>query len=70
MKKAAAVRARVEAAAIEAVGGSVVLLRIAGGGHGGFRDPRIDDAVRRFLDHHLHGEGDPPGHAVLAPVDR
>ena len=56
--------------AIEAVGGSVVLLRIAGGGHGGFRDPRIDDAVRRFLEHHLHGEGDPPDHAVLAPADR
>ena len=41
-------------------GGSVVFLEIEGGGHGGFRNPRIPQAVRRFLEHHLHGRGAPP----------
>ncbi len=35
-------------------------VRVIGGGHGGFVDPRIDGAVRRFLLHHLHDEGKVP----------
>ncbi|MBC04302.1 MAG: esterase [Phycisphaerae bacterium] len=46
--------------AIRKAGGSVVFLEIEGGGHGGFRNPRISEAVRAFLEHHLHGRGSPP----------
>lgn len=45
--------------------GSVVFLEIEDGGHGGFRNPLIQQAVRRFLEHHLHGVGSPPRSATL-----
>ena len=49
-------------------GGSVVFLGIEGGGHGGFRNPGIPRAVRRFLEHHLHGQGAPPASGSLPSV--
>ena len=52
-------------AAIEEAGGSVVFLRVVDGGHGGFRNPRIRGIVRRFLEHHLHGEGPAPRSGVV-----
>lgn len=57
--------------AIRTGGGSVVFLEIEGGGHGEFRNPRISEAVRAFLEHHLHGKGDPPisGSLLAAPED-
>ena len=51
--------------AIRSGGGSVVFLEIEGGGHGGFRNPRIFEAVRSFLEHHLHGKGDAPSSASI-----
>lgn len=51
--------------AIRREGGSAVFLQIEGGGHGGFRNPRIFEAVRAFLEHHLHGKGTSPISASL-----
>ena len=51
--------------AIRREGGSVVFLEIEGGGHGGFRNPRIPEGVRAFLEHHLHGNGAPPNSGSL-----
>ncbi|MAD78729.1 MAG: esterase [Planctomycetaceae bacterium] len=50
---------------IREAGGSVVFLEIEGGGHGGFRNPRIFEAVRAFLEHQLHGKGTSPISASL-----
>ena len=46
--------------AIRDAGGPVTFLPVETGGHGGFRDPSIDAAVRAFLEHHLHDAGAPP----------
>ena len=42
------------AADLKQAGVEHVFVEVAGGGHGGFGDPRIDEVVRRFLLHHLH----------------
>jgi acetyl esterase/lipase len=48
------------AADLENSGVEHVFVRVIGGGHGGFGDPRIDGTVRRFLLHHLHEDGEAP----------
>ncbi len=42
-------------AALRAAGVSSVLIRVEGGGHGGFRNPEINARVRAFCDRHLRG---------------
>lgn len=42
--------------ALEAVGVDCVLLKIEGGGHGGFRSPDIADRIGKFFDKHLRGQ--------------
>lgn len=42
-------------AALRAAGVSSVLIRVEGGGHGGFRNPEINARVRAFFDRHLRG---------------
>ena len=41
--------------ALAAVGVECILLKIDGGGHGGFRNPAVVDRVRKFFDNHLLG---------------
>ncbi len=43
-------------AAIEKSGRKCILITVTGGGHGNFRNPAVPDRLRRFFDHHLHGE--------------
>ena len=48
------------AADLKQAGVEHAFIQVVGGGHGGFGDPRVDEAVWRFLIHHLHGDGEAP----------
>ncbi len=39
--------------ALEAVGAPVTLYRVEGGGHGGFKDPKVPELTKAFLEKHL-----------------
>ena len=39
--------------ALEAVGAPVILYKVEGGGHGGFKDPKVPELTRTFLEKHL-----------------
>jgi acetyl esterase/lipase len=41
------------AAALEEAGAPVTFYTVAGGGHGGFEDPKVDELTREFLEMHL-----------------
>ena len=41
--------------ALENAGVDCVLLKVDGGGHGGFRNPAVADRIRKFFDNHLRG---------------
>lgn len=45
-------------AALKQAGVPVTLYTVQGGGHGGFRDPRVGELTREFLDQHLKPETD------------
>ena len=51
--------------AIREAGGTPIFIRVAEGGHGGFRNPAIFDVVRHFLEHHLHGRKTGPRSMTL-----
>jgi acetyl esterase/lipase len=53
------------AADLEQAGVEHAFIQVVGGGHGGFGDPRVDEAVWRFLIHHLHGDGEAPESMVV-----
>lgn len=40
--------------ALEAVGAPVTLYKVAGGGHGGFKDPKVPELTKAFLEKHLN----------------
>jgi len=42
--------------ALRKAGVESTLLTIEGGGHGGFRNPKVNETVGRFFDHHLYGK--------------
>jgi acetyl esterase/lipase len=42
--------------ALKAAGVDVLLVKVEGGGHGGFRNPEIPRRVRQFFDKHLRGQ--------------
>ena len=39
--------------ALEAVGAPVTLYKVEGGGHGGFKDPKVPELTKAFLEKHL-----------------
>lgn len=41
--------------ALRKAGCTTALLTVKDGGHGGFRNPKVDETVQRFFDHHLRG---------------
>lgn len=41
--------------ALAAVGVECILLKIDGGGHGGFRNPAVVDRIKKFFENHAAG---------------
>jgi acetyl esterase/lipase len=57
-------------AALLKAGVSSILLKVEGGGHGGFRNPEIERRVRAFFDKHLRGQAvEISGEALPASVE-
>lgn len=49
-------QSRVFDQALREVGVASTLLTVVGGGHGGFKNPQVNEWVGRFFDHHLKGK--------------